>query len=87
MRMMFTVRDSKTGAYERPFFDHTKESAIRSFKIAVNKSDLMFAQFAEDYDLYYLGDFDDRSGKLTPVDTPQHIVKAIQLKDISPTTN
>lgn len=41
----------------------------------------MVGKYPDDYDLYYIGKYDDSSGKIEPLDTPQHVVKAIQLKN------
>lgn len=76
---IYSVRDSKGEIYLQPFLQKTHGEAERSFKQAVQDEKSSICKFPEDYDLYFLGEFDDTTGKYMPLDTPQHIVKAIQL--------
>lgn len=76
---VYSIRDAKAEAFNPPFYKHTHGEAERDFHQLAKKSDSMVAQYPEDYDLWYLGDFDDQSGKVTPLETPQHIIKAVQL--------
>ncbi len=36
----------------------------------------MVAKYPEDYDLYYIGEYDDQTGKIESLQSPQHVVKA-----------
>lgn len=76
---VYSVRDSKGEAYLPPFLQKTHGEAERSFKDLANNKDTFIAKYPEDYDLYWLGEFDDQSGKYMPLDTPQHMIKAIQV--------
>lgn len=76
---IYSVRDAKTEFFSPPFLAHTHGEAERNFKQACNDEQSKITKFPEDYDLYYLGDYDDNTGKMAPIDTPQHIVKAVQL--------
>jgi len=38
------------------------------------------AQFAEDFDLFEMGEYDQTTGKIRLLDTPHHILKADSLK-------
>ena len=73
----FTIRDQKSEVYNTPFFQKTHGEAERSFRTAVNDDQTQLSKYPEDYDLYYLGEYDDNLGKMNPVDTPQHLLKAI----------
>lgn len=75
-----SVRDSKSGAFGPLGLARTLGSAERDFKTLVNTPDTLPNRNPEDFDLYELGSYDDETGKITALDTPQHIVKAIQLK-------
>lgn len=75
----FTIRDTKGEVFNTPFFQKTHGEAERSFKSLLNDQQSMVAKYPEDYDLYYIGEYDDQSGQLLGLDTPQHIVKAIQI--------
>lgn len=75
----FTIRDSKGEVYNVPFFQKSHGEAERNFRELVNDKQSMPSKYPEDFDLYWIGDYDDTTGKLIPVDTPQHCVKAVQL--------
>jgi len=75
----FSIRDQKAEAYNTPFFQKTHGEAERNFKTLVNDPKSTVHQFPEDYDLYYLGEYNDQNGQLVALDTPQHVVKAIQV--------
>lgn len=77
---IYSIRDSKGEMYGPPFFQKTAGEAERSFRTLVNDEKSMTSKYPEDFDLYYLGDYDDQIGKITPLDTPSHLCKAIQLK-------
>lgn len=75
----FSIRDTKAEVFNTPFFLKTHGEAERSFKNLLNDQQSMVSKYPEDYDLYYIGDYDQDSGQLGALDTPQHIVKAVQL--------
>lgn len=64
---VFSVRDSATEVFTRPFFMLTKAEAIRTFTKESNTPDSQLYQHPLDYHLYYLGDFDQDSGKFNSV--------------------
>lgn len=80
LHKMFSVRDSKGEIFHTPFFNKTHGEAERNFRQLVNDQKSMVAQYPEDFDLYYLGEYDDQKGLAYPLDTPQHMHKAIALK-------
>ena len=77
---IFAIRDQKAEVYNTPFYQHSHGEAERNFKTLVNDGKSTVSQYPEDFDLYYLGDYDDNTGLVKSLDTPQHIVKAIALK-------
>lgn len=78
---VFTVRDAKAEFFSPPFYHANREVALRMFKDVVNNKETRLYNNPEDYDLYYLGQWDDNSGKyLSLLDSPEHLVKATQLK-------
>lgn len=81
---IFSIRDSKGEVYGLPFFQKTAGEAERNFRSLVNDSKSTPSQYPEDFDLYYLGEYDDQTGKFKPQDTPSHICKAVSLKQQLP---
>jgi hypothetical protein len=77
---MFAVRDSKGGFYSNPRMHHSHGEAEREMLIMMKNPEALMAQYPEDFDLYYLGDYDALSGKIAPLGTPQHLVKLINLR-------
>ena len=75
----FTIRDSKGEVFNTPFFQKTHGEAERSFKELVNDQQSMVAKYPDDYDLYYIGEYNQDTGVLRPTDTPQHVAKAINV--------
>lgn len=76
---IYSLRDSKSEIFNAPFYKQTHGEAERDFRSLVNDDKSMVHKYPEDFDLYYLGDYDDNTGKVKPLDTPQHMVKAVQL--------
>lgn len=73
----FTIRDSKGEVFNTPFFQKTHGEAERSFKQLINDGQSMPNKYPEDFDLYYVGEYDDSEGIFKALDTPQHVAKAI----------
>lgn len=79
MKKMYTIKDQKSESFNVPFFNNTHGEAERNFQELVNDKQSFVSKYPEDYDLYYLGTYDERTGKFAPTETPEHIVKAVQL--------
>jgi len=76
---VFTIRDSKSESFGTPFFQKSKGEAIRTLQELTKEQKSLISKYPEDFDLYYVGQYDDQTGKIQPLDTPQHIEKAISL--------
>jgi len=77
---VFSIRDSKGEVFNTPFFQKTHGEAERSFRQLINDDKSMVNKYPDDFDLYYLGEYCDNTGKFKPLDTPQHLHKAVLLK-------
>lgn len=77
---VFSIRDSKAEIYNQPFFNKSHGEAERNFQMLIADEKSMVSKYPEDFDLYFIGTYDDESGKLDPLPTPQHVVKGIALK-------
>lgn len=76
----YSVRDSKGEVYHTPFFQKTHGEAERNFTALARDPKSQVSQFPEDYDLYYIGEYDDNTGKFESITTPQHIIKAVNVR-------
>nr|QJB19888.1 MAG: nonstructural protein [Microvirus sp.] len=81
LHKVFAIRDSKAEFFNQPFFQKTHGEAERNFKSLVKDDKSMIGKYPEDYDLYFIGEYDDQKGVLKSLETPQHIVKAIALNN------
>lgn len=79
----YAIRDTKAESYGTPFYQPTHGAAERSFSSLVHDEQSTISRHPEDYDLYYIGEYDTNLGLFTALDTPQHIAKAIHLKNAS----
>lgn len=73
----FAVYDSKGEFYSSPQFRTNKGVAIRDF-IDGLKKDSPVSQHPEDYTLFHIGEYDDQTGKFTPLDTPISLGVAVE---------
>lgn len=80
IQKMFSIRDTKSETFHPPFFKPTHGEAERDMNTAVNESKSVINQYPEDFDLYYLGEFDTNTGKFNAKDSPEHLFKLINLK-------
>mgnify|MGYP000730714284 CR=1 FL=1 len=74
---MYAVFDSAVGAYLRPFFHHTDESAIRQFTHDCISNDGLLSSNPEDFSLVRLAYWDDVKGELEPLHK-QVIITALE---------
>lgn len=66
---VYSIFDTATGAYMRPFFAQADGAALREFTDIATNAEHFIGQHPEDYSLMKLGMFDDNNGKLYP-ETP-----------------
>lgn len=76
---VFSIRDAKGEIFHPPFYKKTHGEAERDFTTLVGDQNGMVSKYPEDFDLWYLGTFDDQTGKFLTLETPQHVIKAIQV--------
>lgn len=63
--VLVAIKDRALQAYMRPWFAQTKNQAIRMFQDEVNNNQSPMFNHPDDYDLYYLGNWDDETGQVT----------------------
>lgn len=62
---IFSVFDRASKTYSHPFYLLREEQAIRAFTDAINSPSHEFGKHPADYALFYMGEFDDLTGKHT----------------------
>jgi len=60
----YTIYDTASGTYMRPFFSQADGQAVRGFKDIATDADHEVGKHPEDYTLYRVGAFNDTTGKL-----------------------
>lgn len=73
--VLCSVFDTKVGSYAPPFTVKSRGEAIRSFDDACRDEKLPFRLHPGDYQLFALGEFDDISGYLHPIQ-PERLIGA-----------
>lgn len=77
---LFTVLDNKANVFNTPFPAPTDVHAVRTFQMQINHADagnmLNFAP--SDFDLYHIGDFNDKTGEIEPC-TPNLLMNGAKL--------
>lgn len=76
----YTIRDSKSEVFHTPFYAKTHGEAERNFAAVVNDDKTLVGQHPQDFDLFYIGEYNDLTGKFETLETPEHQIKAVQLK-------
>jgi len=82
MKMVIvSILDTAAGAYGRPAYLASEGVAVRQFQDEVNRAsdDNQLYKHPDDFQLYYLGTFDDNSGAFDLLASPKMIARA---KDI-----
>lgn len=61
---MYALRDTKTETYNRPIFVQNEKVFLRSLMTELANADSMLAQHPHDYQVFYLGTFDDQTAHI-----------------------
>ncbi len=83
--MVYSVFDSKVGAFLAPFFRVNRAVALRTFMSAVQEEGSDFNRYAGDYTLFELGEWDSLEGKWVPLEAKLNLGLASQfLAQVAP---
>lgn len=61
---LYSVYDKKLGVYNSPFVTRYQGEATRVFDGAVNFDEGLVSRYPDDYDLYLIAEFDEKTGAL-----------------------
>jgi len=78
IQKIYSVYDTKVGAYLQPFFCPAKGAAIRSFSDIANEKDSQIGRHPGDYVLFELGSWDDSNASVAMHDAPVSMGVAIE---------
>lgn len=72
--VLCVIKDAKSNVYFPPSVSDNQEAAKRSFHALIKRgTDFVFSNFPSDFDLWLVGEFDERSGTITPTPAPVHL--------------
>jgi len=74
---MYSVRDNAVGSFGRPMFMRSDGEMTRSFMDEVNRDDSPIGAHPEDYALFYVGEFDEMTGKVVSPTEPHSMGLAV----------
>lgn len=77
--ILFCIRDAKAVNYGPPFCKGARGEAERDFTTLANDEQSQLSKYPEDFDLFEIGEYDTNTGKLTSLDTPKHMMKAVDV--------
>jgi len=81
---LFTVYDSKIGAYKEPIYLRSTGEALRAMTETLSNAQHQFSKFSEDYTLFELGEYDDTNASFNLHLTPKTVCKISELKSQQP---
>lgn len=73
---IFAMLDVKAQHYLQPFPETSTIAALRGFEVAVNEGKSTFSRFPDDFCLMELADFDQNTGAITPLISPNNLGSA-----------
>lgn len=80
---IYTIFDEKADHYLQPFFNVTDAAAMRLIGNMANDPNSQFGKNPEDYTIWLVGLFDQRTGQTSPIEPMIHVVKLWDLVDRS----
>lgn len=75
---VYAIRDVRTQAYLKPVFLQNEAVLDRALRDGLGDENSLFSHHPEDYQVFYLGEYDDSSGKLD-VGAPEHMYNLVDL--------
>lgn len=80
---MFSIYDTVSKLYARPFFDVNEATAKRNLRAAIHDPKSGLAENISDYRLYHIGEFDDQTGEFSLVDhSPAYVDNFVNIGGI-----
>lgn len=77
---VYAVKDELTGKFLQPVYHENDEVATRWFKYVVNNTD-MWKYNAAMYSLYYMADFNDKTGYIANTMGPEMVCGGVSVLD------
>jgi len=82
--VVFSIYDSKSHIYEKPFYMNHRMEALRAFESTVNDPNTSINKWPEDFTLFELGTYENITGTFELLPTPLSLGVAIQYLKAQP---
>lgn len=80
-QVVMAMFDKAAGFYGQPFFTKSRSLGVRAFTDAINSSgEEPFAKHPDDFELYYLGEYDDQSASFSQPQFPELVCRGLDVK-------
>lgn len=76
---LFSVYDKVSKMYVDLFTSQTREAAQRSFNSAAMNRNTMLAKYPTDFALYCLGEYDNATGEVSGLSTPELVQNCVEI--------
>lgn len=81
IRKVFTIYDKKAKLYNTPFMDVAIGPAERNFRMLVNDGKSVPSEFPEDFELFYVADFEEETATYTNLTEKVKVCGALDVKE------
>lgn len=81
MKKMYTIKDTKVGNFFPPSFVTHLTEYVRGLQLAVADEKSNLHLYPQDFALYHLGEFDERTGHIESINPPVEIMQIQELFD------
>lgn len=73
---IYAVKDLAINAFGNPIFVRAQGQAIRSFMDECKNTESMMAKHPADYEMYYIGEYDEETATITPATNIERVARA-----------
>jgi hypothetical protein len=84
---IYSVYDAVAKVWNQPFYQMNDQVAQRTIANCVNTQGHNYNMNPEDFSLYFIGEFNDQDGIITPVKEKKIDLKTLQRSPIAPAAN
>lgn len=73
MLKVFSIKDIKADCFGAPFLSPAFGTAERDFVSAMRDSNSVFGKFPEDYELWFIGEWEPNTARFSGLDQPEFV--------------
>ena len=77
MSKIYAIKDQAIEAFSQPFFVQAQGQAVRMFMDESKNEQSQINRHPEDFELWYIGEFDEQTGQITAAANVERVARAI----------